>query len=573
MKKFLLTILSLVLMVSVVDAKDPELMWEKTWGEDQDIHETFIAVDSYNDVHYAVGVKTTSGIYAGFAAEPTSGFQNSKKNKISNDKSVKFNSASNPIFKESGDSYYYGVVVKYDKDGNVLWEKINQEIFAFFQTKTTNDGGVLALGLCAIAPNSNGNNYPVMLVKYDKNGNIEWEKIFTDLYTGQESYNTSSIDISKNNDIVLMIGGYEYRQILKLDDKGNTIWTKNFEYINSNNEYSYYDYSFLDKNDNIVLIGDYSTYLTDSNDNGVYKYYKTILKYDINGYLKFNKKIEIDDYIESYFWSINQDLDGNYVILSTNIVYDENYNRELDRYLALEIYDENGNYKETKKISNYSSDDEANNYELMIDKSGKYIINFYGYYNMISKKYDKDGNLIWKNTGDFKNALFDLDIDEYNNYIYVGGVAGTYKQMPQSSAIKFEKTAPNELTSPYYLVDAYIEKFSTDYMINKETEGEGTVEVNLDNAKAGEEITIEAKAAPGYRIDKIIVTDKDGNVIEVSGNKFVMPSSDVTVKVIFTNSPLVNPKTGAISITFAVLSISVYAFFQYKYFKNKEMNL
>ena len=131
MKKLLLTFLSFILMVSVVDAKDPELMWEKTWGEDQDIHETFIAVDSYNDVHYAVGVKTTSGIYAGMVAEPDRGLQSSK-NKISNDKSVKFNSLSNQIFKNIGTSYYYGVVVKYDKDGNVVWEKINQEVIVFF---------------------------------------------------------------------------------------------------------------------------------------------------------------------------------------------------------------------------------------------------------------------------------------------------------------------------------------------------------------------------------------------------------------------------------------------------------
>lgn len=124
------------------------------------------------------------------------------------------------------------------------------------------------------------------------------------------------------------------------------------------------------------------------------------------------------------------------------------------------------------------------------------------------------------------------------------------------------------------IVDTEIfEKYSVDYAINKETEGEWTIEVNIDNAKAGDEITIEAKAASGYRIDKIIVTDKDGKVIEVNGNKFVMPESDVIVKVTFTNSPLVNPKTGAISITFAILSISVYAFFQYKYIKTKEMSL
>ncbi len=61
---------------------------------------------------------------------------------------------------------------------------------------------------------------------------------------------------------------------------------------------------------------------------------------------------------------------------------------------------------------------------------------------------------------------------------------------------------------------------------------------------------------------------KKTGLFKIIVNKLVMPNSDVTVKVIFTNSPLVN-----ISISFAVIAISVFAFFQYKYFKTKEMNL
>ncbi len=61
---------------------------------------------------------------------------------------------------------------------------------------------------------------------------------------------------------------------------------------------------------------------------------------------------------------------------------------------------------------------------------------------------------------------------------------------------------------------------------------------------------------------------KKTGLFKIIVNKLVMPNSDVTVKVIFTNSPLVN-----ISITFAAIAISVFAFFQYKYFKTKEMNL
>ena len=61
---------------------------------------------------------------------------------------------------------------------------------------------------------------------------------------------------------------------------------------------------------------------------------------------------------------------------------------------------------------------------------------------------------------------------------------------------------------------------------------------------------------------------KKTGLFKIIVNKLVMPNSNVTVKVIFTNSPLVN-----ISISFAVIAISVFAFFQYKYFKTKDMNL
>ena len=158
-----------------------------------------------------------------------------------------------------------------------------------------------------------------------------------------------------------------------------------------------------------------------------------------------------------------------------------------------------------------------------------------------------------------------LNIDEHNNYIYVGGIV---KEEQLKSELSLQTWAPS-----FYIDQANIIKYGIDYLISKETEGMGEVNVNLDNAKAGDEITISVTPGDGYRIDKIIVTDKDGNVIKVSGNKFVMPNSNVTVKVIFTNSPLVNPKTGMISITFAVIAISVFAFFQYKYFKTKDMNL
>lgn len=557
MKKFLLTILGFVLMINVVNASEPQKMWEKTWGETSESKETFLALDSYSDIYYAVGITTSNSIDVGNILNDSNKTKSKKNNFDSSNQ--KFNISF---------GYGKGIIVKYDKDGNVIWEKKNEDIDAFFQVKATKDSGVLVWGLDLNKVSSTGTSS--LLIKYDKDGNMVWQKELKPLYISETPFKTTSINVASNGDIFLM-GGYDNRFTLKLDSNGNEIWYKNYnEIINDNdNEYIELLNSFFDKNDNIIVVGYSEIYSVDSNGNETSKYYKKIFKYDSKGNLIFDKKIESSEYVVSCFIAFNQGNDNNYVLLSKNAIYDYVSQKIKENYLAFEIYDENGNYKETKKISNYS-DDDAYYYKLLIDKSDKYIVNYYGNYNMISKIYDKDEIFIWKKTGEFKNGLLDLNIDDYNNYTYVGGVN------VESFVSSFENknlNYPDELKKSYHLVNAYIEKLSFDYKINKETKGEGTIEVNLDNAKAGDEITIEAKAAPGYRVDKIIVTDKDGKVIEVSGNKFVMPESDVTVKVIFTDSPLVNPKTGAISITFAVIAISVYAFFQYKYFKTKEMSL
>ncbi len=65
MKKFLLTILGFVLMINVVNASEPQKMWEKTWGETSESKETFLALDSYSDIYYAVGITTSNSIDVG----------------------------------------------------------------------------------------------------------------------------------------------------------------------------------------------------------------------------------------------------------------------------------------------------------------------------------------------------------------------------------------------------------------------------------------------------------------------------------------------------------------------------
>ena len=76
------------------------------------------------------------------------------------------------------------IIVKYDKSGNMIWKKSfgGRQNDRFSDVTTMPDGGVLAAGY---SDNLNGDwgaitgkGRDAILVKYDKNGNIEWKKNF-----------------------------------------------------------------------------------------------------------------------------------------------------------------------------------------------------------------------------------------------------------------------------------------------------------------------------------------------------------------------------------------------------------
>lgn len=72
----------------------------------------------------------------------------------------------------------------------------------------------------------------------------------------------------------------------------------------------------------------------------------------------------------------------------------------------------------------------------------------------------------------------------------------------------------------------------------KKTDG-GKVEIDNPNPQPGDEVTVTPKPEDGKKVDKIIVTDKDGNPVEIIDNgdgtfTFVQPEDgEVTIKVIF----------------------------------------
>ena len=73
--------------------------------------------------------------------------------------------------------------------------------------------------------------------------------------------------------------------------------------------------------------------------------------------------------------------------------------------------------------------------------------------------------------------------------------------------------------------------------VDEETEN-GTLSVEPASAAEGETVTVNAEPADGYVVDKITVTDGNGNEIEVSEDgTFIMPSGPVEVTATFRDAP------------------------------------
>ena len=90
---------------------------------------------------------------------------------------------------------------------------------------------------------------------------------------------------------------------------------------------------------------------------------------------------------------------------------------------------------------------------------------------------------------------------------------------------------------------------ATYYTLNKTGTVNGTYSLtvngqSINGASAGQVVHVVATPDHFYKLDKITVTTKSGKAVSVDkNNNFVMPASDVTIKVTFVNNPKATPKT------------------------------
>jgi len=278
---------------------------------------------------------------------------------------------------ESKGGLWYGldaIIVKYDNNGNVVWKKnFGSSCDDIFWGVTTVSDGVIAVGSVGKSTFANATGYcpdgygngdwegiqpkglaNAIIVKYDNDGNVVWKNIFGGCYSDQFMSVTAvsdgivAVGYSWYNsfgtgDWTNVVGNGDIDAItVKYDNDGNVIWKKNYGSTSCDRFYS-----VTTVPDGVVAVGD-SWYIVPGIPESA-----IVVKYNNDG----------------------------------NLIWEDNF---AGKY--------NGN--EAWSVSTLQDTDEV----IVVGNSEG--APHRGQYQILLRKYDSDGNVVWENNKD--NACFNI---------------------------------------------------------------------------------------------------------------------------------------------------------------------
>lgn len=201
-----------------------------------------------------------------------------------------------------GIGLYDVYLIKTDRNGNLEWQKVFGGPYRDYgySVAQTSDGGYIIVG----HTDPSGNQfYDIYLIKTDENGNLEWEKRFGG--SGYE-YGHSVKQTLEGGYIIVGstssfgTGGYDV-YLIKTDENGNLEWQKTFGGFSDDEGYSVYP--TLDSG--YIITG-----YTQSFGAGSYDLY--LIKTDKNGNLEWQKTFGGTD--EDWGFSVEETRDSGYVV-------------------------------------------------------------------------------------------------------------------------------------------------------------------------------------------------------------------------------------------------------------------
>ncbi len=447
------------------------------------------------------------------------------------------------IYFWSGNAYKdQAMIYKYDKEGNLLWKKTwggssndtfneiilleNGEFLVTASTSSTDIEGVNPIS-----------TYYDVIIKYNQNGEIIWQKAYGD----SSPSNYMNIQYADTEEIILTTssnpGGDGNPVFIKLNQDGDIVWKKN---INGNVKDVIKKIIKTTNNGYIAIIQSNSTnveYLNNKGSNDVY-----LVKYDYNGDIEWVKNLGGNG--NDSLPNIHETEEGNFIVYWTTDSTDiEGITIEGSFATIISKYDIDGNViwqtKNDKIIPMVSTIEKDGGIILVMNAEiNDEEFETYGYEDIIVAKYNKNGVFkgykVWGGNS-YDELLGLIPINENGFYAY---------GMTYSDDIEGLDFVPDYMMKNLN----FLTKVSSEYNIavNEKISNGKTV-----STKVGNKVIITPTPDKGYKVDKIIVKDTQGNVMKTilqEDETYAFDLyDDVTVEVIFALA-IDNPKTGILDI-------------------------
>jgi len=285
----------------------------------------------------------------------------------------------------------YGVAVwdfftlKINKKGEILWSKIysapkGETAVSYGNIANTNDGGFIFTNL---SKSFGAGDEDIVIVKLDKNGDIEWSKALVD------KEDQGVWDVIQTSDGGFLIGGSSYFKganniyLIKLDSKGNWKWGKAFSYKD------YWDagaFILEDKNGNFLVSGRSYRYITGKGwiANPIF------IKVDSSGNLIWSRIFNCGDSNDGGD-KIIEAIDGGYVVAG----WTYSLGSGNEDFLVYKV-DENGDLVWIKTYGKENLDEAVyitktlNGYAIM-----GHTNSYRNGYDILYLNLDKNGGIIW----------------------------------------------------------------------------------------------------------------------------------------------------------------------------------
>lgn len=305
---------------------------------------------------------------------------------------------------QSQANYSDALIVKFDEDLNITWEKTykGNKYESYTSVIETSDGSFIAVGITDKV-NTNYEPSKGLIAKYSQNGEQLW--INTIGGTSYDKFN-SVIETSDNGYIVvgefkskdidsLEIKGESDAIIFKYDNEGKLLWKKNYGGSDADGFASIIE----TKDEGYVIVG--NTYSSDIE--GISKYGQEkclIVKYDKDFNLLWNKSYGKVGY--NYFTDIAELNNGNVIAIGRNNLYKYNQDGEIisgkNNGGVIVQYDINGNMI-TDEVSNQDYDVE---YSAISKLDDTFVILGTGYGETEESNYDEITSIVIKYKDDTK---------------------------------------------------------------------------------------------------------------------------------------------------------------------------